>query len=106
MQKIIDKLQKFDTVTLKLISGEELVANFMSIDDDAILIDKPLALNPTPQGVGLVPWIFSSKPGETYINRSSILSLVQTDGEVAEAYQQNTSSIVRATVAPKKILTE
>lgn len=106
MKAILDKLTKHDTITIKLASGEEVVASFQEADDTSLSIDKPLALSPTPQGgVGLVPWIFSCKPGPTTINVNSVLALVETDTEVADAYQQSTSNIIRPSSPDKQILT-
>jgi hypothetical protein len=96
MKAILDKLTKHDTITIKLASGEEVVASFQEADDTSLSIDKPLALSPTPQGgVGLVPWIFSCKPGPTTININSVLALVETDSEVKYLYETSSKNFYR-----------
>ncbi len=49
-----------DIVTFKLISGEEIVAKYVSETDTSFRIYKPLSLMPGPQGMALGQALLSS----------------------------------------------
>jgi hypothetical protein len=49
-----------DTVTLKLISGEEVVGRIGDSTDGQIVLTKPMTFIMGPQGLGMVPYMFSA----------------------------------------------
>ena len=48
-----------DTVSIKLMSGEEIVARFIEHDSDYITVQRPMAIVNLPSGVGLGPFMFT-----------------------------------------------
>ena len=48
---MFEKFKEGNLVTLKLASGEEVIAKFKSLADDYISIDKALVLMQGPQGL-------------------------------------------------------
>ena len=83
-----------DTVTVRTTAGEELLARFVSEDDKAIIIEKPMAVMVTQQGLGLGPFTFTVSPdAKLKLNKNAVVFVHKTDSEMAKQYVQNTSSI-------------
>lgn len=83
-----------DTVTIKTNAGEEILARFVEEDDKLITVEKPMAIMATGQGIGLGPFAFTLNPdAKVKFNKSSILMVAKTDGEMAKQYVSNTSGI-------------
>lgn len=83
-----------DTISLKLTSGEEVVARFEEETDDYVKVQKPLMLTATQEGFGLAPFMFTVSP-ENFIrlNFDNILCVVKTEETMANQYLQNTTGI-------------
>lgn len=83
-----------DTVTIKLSSGEELIARFVSEDDRAYKVSTPLALGDTGQGIGMYPYLISAgKDRDVPFTKSLVVSIILTDEVFSKSYQANTSKI-------------
>lgn len=88
--------------TFKLSSGEELVTKVLEVTDIDIVIDDPLSIAPGPQGVGLIPSMFTADPkAQTRLNKSSISIYALTDESVKAKYTQATTGLV---VPDKKLI--
>lgn len=85
--------KKGDAVTVKLSSSEELIARFVSENDDYFTIEKAVILIQSPQGVGMMPWMMSAEETNIAINKRNVIAVVKTKPEVAKAYTENTSNI-------------
>jgi hypothetical protein len=75
------------TVTFKLNSGEELIAKLTQADGDWLEISAPVSVAPGPQGLGLVPSMFTAdadEPVKLNINNVAIYAL--TDDAVKMKY--------------------
>ena len=91
---LFDKpLKSGETVTIKLTTGEELIARFDEEQDGDIITSKPVVLAPGAQGIGMVPWIMSAEPDKVRINKENILTYATTQKEIADKYIEMTSSI-------------
>lgn len=92
-----------DTVyTIKLNSGEELVAKVVGVEFGRLTVSKPVSMAPGPQGLQLVPSLFSSNPDKNVdINITSISMSTPTRDDVETAYIEATTGI---TVGSKQIL--
>lgn len=96
------KLEKNKVYTFKLTSGEELIAKVKEIHDNEITISDPLSVAPGPQGMGLVPSMFTVDPKtEIRINKSSITVYGLTDEPVSQKYIEATGNII---VPQKKLI--
>jgi hypothetical protein len=86
-----------DTITVKTTAGEEVVCRFLEENDKTITIQKPLALMPTAQGIGLGPFAFTLNPdAKIKLNKTAILFVHKTDAEMAKQYVTSTSSLQMA----------
>ena len=82
-----------EVVTVKLTTGEELIARFEEDAGGDLITSKPVVLAPGAQGIGMVPWIMSAEPDKVKINSSNILTYATTQKEIADKYIEMTSSI-------------
>lgn len=83
-----------DVITLKLNNGEELLGRFVEENSSGVKISKPMALSVSPQGVGLIPFLFTVNPeNEITVNYSSIVVQSSTDKAFADQYIQSTTGI-------------
>jgi hypothetical protein len=88
--------------TFKLNSGEELIAKVVQAGGDFIVIEEPVSIAPTQQGMQMIPSIFTADPkGEFKLNTSSIAIYAQTDDSVRMKYLEATTGIK---VPDKKIV--
>jgi hypothetical protein len=88
--------------TFKLNSGEELVAKIAGTDRDNFEIDHPVSIAPGPQGMGLVPSLFTGNMSKSIqLNINSIALVAETDDAVAAKYIEATTGI---RVPDKKIV--
>ncbi len=80
--------------TFKLNSGEELIGKVTRIDDTFLVVEDPVSVAPGPQGLGLVPSMFTADPkGEVKLNSSSVALYCITDDSVKMKYIEATTGI-------------
>jgi hypothetical protein len=95
-------IQSGEVWTLKLNSGEELVARVEAVSDTDIQLHDPLSVAPGPQSVGLIPSLFTADPkGEIRLNKNSIAMYGLADIEIKAKYLQATTGLV---VPEKKLI--
>lgn len=88
--------------TFKLNSGEELVSKVLNIQETYVVIQEPVSIAPGPQGMGLVPSMFTANPkAEIKLNTNSIALMGETDDSVKMKYLEVTTGIK---VPDKKIV--
>lgn len=84
-----------DTVTLKLISGEEVIGRLVETTDQHITLRKPMAFLMGPQGLGLVPYMFSAvESTEAPIKTAAVVTMLKTDQNVAKQYIQQSTGLL------------
>jgi hypothetical protein len=80
--------------TFKLNSGEELIAKVKSVDSDSLTIENPVSVAPGPQGLGLVPSMFTADPdAEIKLNSNSVSIYALTEDSVKMKYIEATTGI-------------
>jgi hypothetical protein len=80
--------------TFKLNSGEELIAKVVGISEDSIEIESPASVAPGPQGLGLVPSMFTADPDvNPVLNTNSIAMYALTDDSVKMKYIEANTGI-------------
>ena len=85
---------KGDIVTIKLTSDTEIITRFVSQDDSSITIEKPMAVSITPQGLGLMPWLFSADASkEITISSEQVFCTMDTLKDLADQYVEGTTGI-------------
>ena len=91
---LFDKpLKSGETLTIKLPTGEALIARFEEENNGDVITSKPVVLAPGAQGIGMVPWIMSAEPDKVKINKENILTYATTQKEISDKYIEMTSSI-------------
>ena len=69
--------------TFKMNSGEEMVAKVKQSGGEWIVLEDPVSIAPGPQGMGLVPSLFTADPQEEIqLNTSSVSLVSKTDDSV------------------------
>lgn len=88
--------------TFKLNSGEELIAKVSEEADGWLVIEHPVSVAPGPQGMGLVPSLFTADPEERLqLNTASVSLYTLTDDPVKMKYIEATTGIK---IPEKKII--
>ena len=93
-----DKLEPNQTYTLKLVSGEEIIARFISSDMLNYVVSKPVACVLSPQGMGLTQWVMTANMDSNFnIPIASVLYIGKTRKDIADQYISSTTGIKPAT---------
>lgn len=95
---ITDKqIKEGDIISLKLTTGEEVIGRLVTpfgVDLSATLA-KPMAFMMGPQGLGLVPFVFSANTDDNItISGAFIIAKAKTAEQVAKQYMQQTSNLL------------
>lgn len=84
---------KGDVISIKLITGEELIARLEDETETTMVIKNPLAITVGGQGVGMIPWVLLGDAKKCTLLRSHVVAAVVTKKEAADQYTQSTSGI-------------
>jgi hypothetical protein len=92
---LIDKgIAAGEVVSLKLTSGEEVIAKLVEETATGYRVSKPLVLSMGPQGIGMVPFMFTVNPEkEINISKNAVSVIVNCDKQFADQYIQGTTGI-------------
>lgn len=95
-------MKENEVYTFKLNSGEEVIAKIKSIEEDHITISEPVSVAPGPQGMGLVPSMFTADPqASVRLNTNSVALSSPTEDNVKMKYLEATTGI---SVPSKKLI--
>jgi hypothetical protein len=92
---LIDKgVTAGEVVTLKLTSGEELVAKLIEDGASYYKLSRPMVIGMGQQGPGLMPYLFTIHPDkEIKLNKSAVTVIEATDKQFADQFIQSTTGI-------------
>lgn len=92
---LIDKgVSAGEVVTLKLTSGEELVAKLVEMTATHYKLSRPMVIGMGAKGPGLMPYLFTVHPEkEVKLNMSTVVVIESTDKEFADQFIQSTTGI-------------
>ena len=88
-----------EVVTIKLVSGEEVIGYFVKANTTDTVLRKPVVPVPTPDGkIGLAPYIMSSDylqtgSGELGFSKQSIITTTPTSPAFTDVYIKQVSGI-------------
>tara|TARA_B100000927_G_C16466546_1_gene469944 strand:- start:963 stop:1256 length:294 start_codon:yes stop_codon:yes gene_type:complete len=83
-----------DVVSIKLSSGEEMVARFIKAHKDHIEVRKPLMLVAGENGAGLAPFMFTvDQDAKIRLLFTNIICIVKTAKDTQDTYMQSTTGI-------------
>jgi hypothetical protein len=89
--------------TFKLITGEEMVAKVVEINNDHFIIDHPILTVISQQGLQMMPGLFSANQDKSVrLNNSSWAMIAETRDDVRNSWIQATTGI---TSVSKQIIT-
>lgn len=84
-----------DTVSFKLVSGEEIIGRLEAEDPNSYTLHKPMILLAQQEGIGLVPFMLSVSPDSKLVLKStSVVCASKTQRELANHYTTQTTGIV------------
>lgn len=88
-----------DVVSIKLGSGEEMVAKLEKEGERTITVSKPTMLVASNDGMGMAPFMFTVSMDAKYeLQLSGIICIVKTEEQTATMYTEQTSGIALAGV--------
>ena len=92
---LIDKgVSVGEVITIKLVSGEEVIAKLVEETATHYKLNRPMVLTMAQQGIGMVPYLFTVNPNkDVKLNHSTVTIVEATDKEFADAYIQQTTGI-------------
>lgn len=83
-----------DVISFKVSSGEEVIARYVKEDSSYFYVTKPSVLMMNPQGMGMVPYMFTVNPEKEYaISKNTVITYAVTDDEIGRQYLSKTSGI-------------
>ena len=81
-------------MSLKLSSGEEIVARLDAESPTEYTLKKPMVLIMQSEGLGLAPYMYSVSPDAKFnILVNSVSCIAKTETEIAKQYTASTSNI-------------
>ena len=86
---MFDKIKDGDLITLKLASGEEVIAKFTGKAETYISIDKALVLMQGPQGLAFGTFFSTAKQTEPF----NIITIAHINDKIADEYNRVFSKI-------------
>jgi hypothetical protein len=92
---LIDKgITAGEVITLKLTSGEELVAKLIEDAETYYKLSRPMVIGMGQQGPGLMPYLFTVHPDkEVKLNKATVTIAEATDKGFADQFIQSTTGI-------------
>ena len=97
------KITPGEIYTIKLTTGEEIVARIKNQDNDTIEIENPILTVLSPQGLQMMPGLFSANLNHSVsLNKNSWVLIAETREDVRNSWIQATTGIAPVT---KQIIT-
>lgn len=95
-----------DVVTIKLVSGEEVIGYYVQEDAAGITLRKPVVPVPTgQQSMGLAPFVMSGEylnggNPEITFNKTTVIAVVPTGKQFKDPYTQQMSGLALSPSVP------
>lgn len=87
-------LKRNDVITVKLTSGEEMLASLWEDSAEVLTVSKPAVIARSPDGgMGMIPWVMTSASEKFPLNKNTIITYTATDPEIAKAYTETTTGL-------------
>ena len=86
-----------EVITLKLTSGEEIVAKLAEETDSYYKLSKPMVIGMGQKGPGLMPYLFTVSPNtDVRLQKSTVTVAEATDEAFAKQFLESTTGIALA----------
>ena len=94
-----------DVKLIRIVTGEEIIAEVLSETDDTITVQNGLVVLPSAQGVGFAPWatVISKDEPEITMSKKHVVYVAATQEDVAQKYNEMFGSKL-VTPSPKKLI--
>ena len=94
-----------DVKLIRMITGEEIIAEIVSETDDTITVQNGLVVLPSAQGVGFAPWatVISKDEPEITVKKTFVVYIAAVQDDVAQKYNEMFGSKL-VTPSPKKLI--
>jgi hypothetical protein len=75
---------------IRVVTGEEIVAEVVSETDDTITVQNALVVLPTNNGVGFAPWatVISKDDPEITVSRNHLVYVAEVQEDVSKKYNE------------------
>ena len=91
---MFENFKEGNLITLKLVSGEEVIAKFKSLTDDYIGIEKALVLMQGPQGLAFGTFFATAEQTEPInISTNKITSIANVNDKIKTEYERIFSTV-------------
>ena len=79
-----------DVKLIRIVTGEEIIAEVLSETDDTITVQNGLVVLPSAQGVGFAPWatVISKEEPEIEMSKNHIVYVAAVQDDVAKKYNE------------------
>lgn len=89
-----------DIITLKLVTGEEVITKLVSVNDNSYVVSKPLVLSISAQGPAMTPLLLTADlDGDINLPKQTIIAVAKTEKTTANQYIKGTTGIQPATTS-------
>lgn len=103
----VESFKKGDVVSVKLISGDEIVTKISDVTEDSYAFDRPVTLSITQQGMGLVPFMMTAEISKAFvIGKDKVITMVEPQEAIRGEYVKATTGIITppSTVDPSGLI--
>lgn len=96
---------------IRLSTGEDVIGDIEE-KDDHILVKKSFVLIPRQMAPGqpvqlmLSPWQPYTDDKEIMVDKTKVITMINPKSDIKRNYEENTSGILQATPADKRLITE
>lgn len=91
---LVQTFKPNDIITMKLVTGEEIISKMVEITDNSYKVSKPLVLSITSQGPAMTPFLFTAElNGEITLNKNLVVAIAITDKSTSGQYIKGTTGI-------------
>jgi|TARA_Y200000002_G_C22486123_1_gene580926 hypothetical protein len=79
-----------DVKLLRIVTGEEVIAELLSETEETITVQNGLAVLPTNNGVGFAPWatVISKENPEITISKTHLVYVAEVQEDVCKKYNE------------------
>ena len=75
---------------LRVVTGEEVIAEFLSETEETVTVQNGLVVLPTNNGVGFAPWatVISKEDPEITISKTHVVYVAEVQEDVCKKYNE------------------
>ena len=95
-----------DCKLIRIVTGEEIIAEVLEETDDTITVQNGLVVLPTNNGIGFAPWatVISKENPEVTMNRKHVVYVAEVQEDVVNKYNEMFGSKLKLPESKKLII--